>query len=183
MVSKLEHLQSNGKLTKFSNRMGTYPPLIQHFKVKRVSRRYKMIDWYSAIRSDLWINRVGDFITFWSAYDFIRHNVTVTFSIAIDSRHTSLIADYMTHAGGYRPFSRHGLGSCASPLQVNIEFSFAIRTLGTKTSCAEMSQSFRSQKRLCSSCAYEFFSAQELLFPISNIRWEKFESNQGDPIR
>ena len=26
----------------------------------------------------------------------------------------------MTHAGGYRPFSRHGLGSCASPIQVKL---------------------------------------------------------------
>ena len=55
-------------------------------------------------------------------YGYVLRNnyVTVTcyFSIAIDSRHTSLIADYMTRAGGYRPFSRHGLGSCASPLQV-----------------------------------------------------------------
>ena len=30
-----------------------------------------------------------------------------------------MLADYMTQEGGYRPFSRHGLKSCASPFQEN----------------------------------------------------------------
>ncbi|XP_073157128.1 DNA-directed RNA polymerase I subunit 1 [Henckelia pumila] len=30
------------------------------------------------------------------------------YGVKIDYRHLSLIADYMTHAGGYRPMSRHG---------------------------------------------------------------------------
>ncbi|XP_076884452.1 DNA-directed RNA polymerase I subunit 1-like [Bidens hawaiensis] len=35
-------------------------------------------------------------------------NVFGSYGVEIDYRHLSLIADYMTHAGGYRPMSRHG---------------------------------------------------------------------------
>lgn len=38
------------------------------------------------------------------------------YGISVDARHLSLIADFMTHAGGYRGCSRHGISSCASPL-------------------------------------------------------------------
>ena len=41
------------------------------------------------------------------------------FSIAVDKRHTSLVADYVTQEGGYRAFNRHGLKTCASPIQVH----------------------------------------------------------------
>lgn len=35
-------------------------------------------------------------------------NVFGSYGVEIDYRHLSLIADYMTHAGGYRPMSRFG---------------------------------------------------------------------------
>ncbi|KAI3942205.1 hypothetical protein MKW98_003804 [Papaver atlanticum] len=37
------------------------------------------------------------------------------YSIAVDIRHLYLIADYMTHEGGIRPFSRYGLAGSISP--------------------------------------------------------------------
>ena len=39
------------------------------------------------------------------------------YGIAVDPRHLGLIADYMTHEGGYKPLNRAGIESCASPLQ------------------------------------------------------------------
>ena len=39
------------------------------------------------------------------------------YNIAVDYRHLSLVADYMTFHGSYRPFSRKGFDSNASPLQ------------------------------------------------------------------
>lgn len=38
------------------------------------------------------------------------------YGISVDARHLSLIADFMTHAGGYRGCSRSGIASCVSPL-------------------------------------------------------------------
>lgn len=38
------------------------------------------------------------------------------YGIGVDHRHLSLIADYMTHAGGLRPFSRLGMMHSTSPL-------------------------------------------------------------------
>jgi len=38
------------------------------------------------------------------------------YGIAVDPRHLGLIADYMTHEGGYRALNRLGMGSGASPL-------------------------------------------------------------------
>lgn len=39
------------------------------------------------------------------------------YGVEIDYRHLSLIADYMTHSGGYRPMSRHGMiAESISPL-------------------------------------------------------------------
>ena len=38
------------------------------------------------------------------------------YGIAVDPRHLGLIADYMTHEGGYKPLNRAGIESCASPL-------------------------------------------------------------------
>lgn len=42
--------------------------------------------------------------------------VFAAYGISVDARHLSLISDFMTHAGGYRGCSRHGIVSCASPL-------------------------------------------------------------------
>ena len=38
------------------------------------------------------------------------------YGIGVDPRHLGLIADYMTHEGGYKPLNRSGIESCASPL-------------------------------------------------------------------
>lgn len=38
------------------------------------------------------------------------------YGIQVDHRHLGLIADYMTHEGGYKPLNRSGIESCASPL-------------------------------------------------------------------
>ncbi|ORX40060.1 hypothetical protein BD324DRAFT_254113 [Kockovaella imperatae] len=38
------------------------------------------------------------------------------YGIAVDYRHLTVIADYMTHAGGYRPFNRSGISKKSSPL-------------------------------------------------------------------
>ncbi|CDP10074.1 unnamed protein product [Coffea canephora] len=44
-------------------------------------------------------------------------NVFGIYGVQIDYRHLSLIADYMTHSGGYRPMSRHGsIAESLSPL-------------------------------------------------------------------
>lgn len=43
-------------------------------------------------------------------------NVFGHYGISVDARHLYLIADYMTHQGGYRPFNRGGIAHHASPL-------------------------------------------------------------------
>ncbi|KAG9291424.1 hypothetical protein G9A89_021842 [Geosiphon pyriformis] len=42
-------------------------------------------------------------------------NVFGVYGISVDNRHISLIADYMTFEGGYKPFSRVGIESNVSP--------------------------------------------------------------------
>ncbi|XP_064625511.1 DNA-directed RNA polymerase I subunit RPA1-like [Lineus longissimus] len=44
-------------------------------------------------------------------------DVFAAYGINVDYRHLSLIADYMTFEGQYKPFNRHGIESNASPLQ------------------------------------------------------------------
>lgn len=39
------------------------------------------------------------------------------YGITVDPRHLLLIADYMTFDGTFKPLSRAGIESCASPLQ------------------------------------------------------------------
>ena len=39
------------------------------------------------------------------------------YGIAVDQRHLGLIADYMTHEGGYKPLNRNGIESCCSSIQ------------------------------------------------------------------
>lgn len=39
------------------------------------------------------------------------------YGIAVDERHLGLIADYMTHEGGYKPLNRNGIETACSPLQ------------------------------------------------------------------
>jgi DNA-directed RNA polymerase I subunit RPA1 len=43
-------------------------------------------------------------------------NVFGHYGISVDGRHLSLIADYMTHQGGFRPFNRGGIAHHSSPL-------------------------------------------------------------------
>ncbi|KAF4677489.1 DNA-directed RNA polymerase I subunit RPA1 [Perkinsus chesapeaki] len=46
------------------------------------------------------------------------------YGIGVDPRHLMLISDYMTHHGGFRPFSRRGMEAHASPwLQMTFETS------------------------------------------------------------
>ena len=59
------------------------------------------------------------------------------YGIDVDYRHLSLIADYMTVDGTYRPFNRVGMENNPSPLQ-QMTFETAIRflklaTLGAKS--------------------------------------------------
>nr|XP_043635531.1 DNA-directed RNA polymerase I subunit 1 [Erigeron canadensis] len=42
-------------------------------------------------------------------------NVFGSYGVEIDYRHMSLIADHMTHTGGYRPMSRFGISESTSP--------------------------------------------------------------------
>lgn len=52
---------------------------------------------------------------------FIQLNCIVfkfqVYGINVDTRHLSLIADYMTYDGKYRPLNRVGMNGCPSPLQ------------------------------------------------------------------
>ena len=42
-------------------------------------------------------------------------SVFQVYGIKVDPRHLSLIADYMTHEGGYTPFNRSGIETCDPP--------------------------------------------------------------------
>lgn len=44
-------------------------------------------------------------------------DVFKVYGIVIDPRHLTLIADFMTFSGAYRPFNRIGIQSSASPIQ------------------------------------------------------------------
>ena len=51
------------------------------------------------------------------------------YGIEVDYRHLSVIADYMTHTGTYRPFNRIGMGDNNSPfLKASFETSTAFLT-------------------------------------------------------
>jgi len=50
------------------------------------------------------------------------------YGIGVDPRHLSLIADFMTHLGGYRPCNRMGIDSSTSPL-LKMSFETAARFL------------------------------------------------------
>ena len=46
------------------------------------------------------------------------------YGISVDGRHLALIADYMTHQGGYRAFNRGGISQHSSPfLKMSFETS------------------------------------------------------------
>lgn len=54
------------------------------------------------------------------------------YGITVDSRHLSLIADYMTFDGTFKPLSRKGMENSASPLQ-QISFESSLGFLKTAT--------------------------------------------------
>eukprot|EP00698_Gefionella_okellyi_P015266 TRINITY_DN4306_c0_g1_i1.p1 TRINITY_DN4306_c0_g1~~TRINITY_DN4306_c0_g1_i1.p1 ORF type:complete len:1591 (-),score=451.91 TRINITY_DN4306_c0_g1_i1:696-5468(-) len=54
--------------------------------------------------------------------------VFAVYGIKVDSRHLSLIADYMTFEGGYRPFNRSGIENSPSPLQ-KVSFETSMKFL------------------------------------------------------
>jgi DNA-directed RNA polymerase I subunit RPA1 len=70
------------------------------------------------------------------------------YGIGVDARHLSLIADFMTHQGGYRPCNRMGIDSSTSPL-LKMSFETAARFL-TDASLAGATDPLRSPAaRLC----------------------------------
>eukprot|EP00070_Physeter_catodon_P048671 XP_028355565.1 DNA-directed RNA polymerase I subunit rpa1-like [Physeter catodon] len=51
------------------------------------------------------------------------------YGIKVDYRHLALVADFMTHDGGIRPFNRSGIAASNSPfLQMSYETSFKFLT-------------------------------------------------------
>jgi DNA-directed RNA polymerase I subunit RPA1 len=59
-------------------------------------------------------------------------SLTVRYAIKVDLRHLTLIADYMTFGGGYRPFNRIGLDSNVSPfLKMSFEQTCVFLTKAT----------------------------------------------------
>lgn len=55
-------------------------------------------------------------------------NVFKVYGITVDPRHLSLISDYMTFDGTFKPLNRKGIESSASPLQ-QITFESALQFL------------------------------------------------------
>ncbi|MEW5311505.1 MAG: hypothetical protein WDW38_003214 [Sanguina aurantia] len=59
-------------------------------------------------------------------------SVFAAYGIGVDPRHLSLIADFMTHQGGYRACNRIGISSCVSPLlKMSFETAAAFLTDAT----------------------------------------------------
>ena len=70
------------------------------------------------------------------------------YGIGVDPRHLSLIAELMTHTGGYRPCNRLGIDASTSPL-LKTSFQTAARFL-TNASLAGAADPLRSPaSRLC----------------------------------
>lgn len=56
-------------------------------------------------------------------------SVFAVYGIEVDRRHLSLIADYMTFEGGYKPFNRRGMESNVSPFaKMSFETTFQFLT-------------------------------------------------------
>eukprot|EP01086_Lenisia_limosa_P000703 TRINITY_DN1123_c0_g1_i1.p1 TRINITY_DN1123_c0_g1~~TRINITY_DN1123_c0_g1_i1.p1 ORF type:complete len:1304 (-),score=117.25 TRINITY_DN1123_c0_g1_i1:12-3731(-) len=77
-------------------------------------------------------------------------NVFGHYGITIDPRHLSIVSDFMTHTGCYRPFNRMGMASMGSPL---LKMSF------------ETSAGFLTEAALCPAQS----SVDPLLTPASTI--------------
>lgn len=66
-----------------------------------------------------------------AARNAIKKEITQVFAvygISVDPRHLSLIADYMTFEGGYKPFNRTGIETSTSPL-LKMSFETTMRFL------------------------------------------------------
>jgi len=63
-------------------------------------------------------------------------NVFSAYGIGVDKRHLTLIADYMTFDGQYKPFNRHGIANNPSPLQ-QMTFETAIGFLRSASLAAK----------------------------------------------
>ena len=60
------------------------------------------------------------------------------YNIAVDHRHLSLIADYMTFEGTYKPFNRVGLEAHSSPLQkMSFETTMHFLKMATMTGAVD----------------------------------------------
>ncbi len=58
--------------------------------------------------------------------------VFAVYGINVDNRHLSVIADYMTYEGGYKPFNRMGMSSNPSPFtQMSFETTANFLTTAT----------------------------------------------------
>lgn len=56
-------------------------------------------------------------------------SVFAVYGIEVDRRHLSLISDYMTFEGGYKPFNRRGIESNVSPFtKMSFETTFQFLT-------------------------------------------------------
>ena len=64
------------------------------------------------------------------SFDFAQEirNVFKCYGITVDPRHLSLVADYMTSGGSYRPFNRIGMSDSTSAMQ-QISFETATEFL------------------------------------------------------
>ena len=89
----------------------------------------------SSFRYRLIICSVSNFITnksFWYFFFQEVRNVFKVYGITVDPRHLNLVASFMTSGGGYRAFSRMGMGDCTSPLQ-QMSFETSIEFLKKAT--------------------------------------------------
>ncbi|EDV23428.1 uncharacterized protein TRIADDRAFT_27970 [Trichoplax adhaerens] len=64
-------------------------------------------------------------------------NVFRVYGIDVNYRHLSLIADYMTYEGSYRPLNRLGMASCSSPFQ-KMSFETTVHFLREATAHGEI---------------------------------------------
>lgn len=80
----------------------------------------------------------------------IVHEISAVFAvygISIDSRHMSLIADYMTQEGGYRAFNRSGMENVASPF-LKMTFETTVQYLKNATLIGETDELISPASRI-----------------------------------
>jgi len=88
-------------------------------------------------------------------------SVFQVYGITVDPRHLSLIADYMTHEGGYKPLNRTGMETSGSPLhkmsfETTTHFMTQAALMGDVDTLASPSASIVLGKRVkCGTGAFE----------------------------